>query len=698
MHWRELIVNDATVELDRIVEERRWSWRLIGWVAVLVLANRMADTVITTPQMVTSEMLEYFGTNQVAWLNSSAMLAGAICSPLLAKSADIFGKRRVLLVTIFVSGAGSVICLIAPNLGIFLLGRLLQGSAMAVVFLTVALTRQLCPPRVAMTAIGIVTSASAIVGIVEPFLMEPLIDRFGFKSVFAVSVALAAAAALCVRLFIPESPISGGGRVDVGGALLLGGGLAGVLGYASLGQDLGWLPGGMIVLLAAGVAALAGWVVLALRVDEPVVDLRALSRPLLLTLLAVVLAAGSFQSTIQLMSLIAKMPPELGLGYGLAGAGPNALLFAAPAPGIILGGIFAGWLATRIGPARTLLGGIAIGTVGTFTMLAGVSSFPLMVVSVGLLGTAAGAINTSGFNLATAQAPPERHGVVSGLVSVMLAVGGAVVNVAGTAVLNATTTEVDGAPQNSAAGVYLYVLMAGILFVIAAVTATVLVRKRFASGQTPRSARSSGRPRVTAAHRAAPSTRHRAPSSAATEAARPDDALRDLPPYRSGPGEVPTQVVTEPVPPVAGGGVKNLPQRLAGGVGGALLAGVALFIGAQIVTADDGTALLGSRQVAVGPDQERVEVGVLFGSVDVVVPDGVRARLVGRVVFGGTECERACSEPGREIVVDAVGAFGMVDVMRPGEVLADEREEAREDAEDAEEAARERAQDARDDG
>ncbi len=479
-------MNVATGLRDPVIEERRWSWQLIGWVAVLVLANRMADTVITTPQMVTSEMLEYFGTNQVAWLNSSTMLAGAICSPLLAKSADIFGKRRVLLVTIFVSGAGSVICLIAPSLAIFLLGRLLQGSAMAVVFLTVALTRQLCPPRVAMTAIGIVTSASAIVGIVEPFLMEPLIEQFGFKSVFAVSVALAAAAALCVRLFIPESPIRGGGRIDVGGALLLGGGLAGVLGYASLGQDLGWLSGGMIVLLAAGVAALAGWAVLALRVDEPIVDLRALSRPILLTLLAVVLAAGSFQAMIGLTDLIASVPPELGLGYGLAGAGPSALLFAAPAPGIILGGIFAGWLATRIGPARTLLGGITIGTVGTFTMLAGVSSFPLMVVSVGLLGMAAGAINTSGFNLATAQSPPERHGVVSGLVSVMLAVGGAVVTVAGTGVLNATTTEVDGAPQNSATGMYLYILMAGILFALATVTATMLTRKRFTPRPPPR--------------------------------------------------------------------------------------------------------------------------------------------------------------------------------------------------------------------
>ncbi|OLT05163.1 hypothetical protein BJF90_19685 [Pseudonocardia sp. CNS-004] len=463
---------------------------------------------------------------------------------------------------------------------------------MAVVFLTVALTREVSAPQVAMTAIGLVTSSSAIFGIVEPFLMEPLIEQFGFRSVFAVAVALSAAAALCVRTFIPESPVRGSGRIDVSGALLLGGGLAGVLGYASLGPDLGWLDGGMLVLLAAGIAALAGWWFHAMRIEEPIVDIRALSRPLLLTLLAVVLAAGSFRAMITLASLVAKVPAELGLGYGLGGLGPSALVFAAPAPGIALGGIFAGWLATRIGPARTLLGGIAIGTVATFVMLPGVASFPLALVGVALLGAAAGAINASGFNLATDQAPPERHGVVSGLVSVMLAVGGAVVSVAGTAVLGATATEVDGAPQNSATGMYLYVLLCGILFALATVTAAVVAGRRFPSRRTPRSAGAPARVQVTAAHRAAPPARHRAPG-----------------------------------PPLGVAGLRRQAQLFAVGFGGVVLIGMAMIFGTQILTADDGTALLGSRQVVVEPDEERVEVGALFGSIDVVVPDGVRVRV-----------------------------------------------------------------------
>ncbi|XKK42273.1 MFS transporter [Nocardiopsis sp. ARC36] len=367
-------------------------------------------------------------------------------------------------------------------------GRFLQGAAFAAVFITVALVRQICTPGVAMAVVGIVTSGSAVVGIAEPFLMQPVIEVFGHRSVFVAAALLAAAAALCVRSFIPESPIRGTGRIDVGGALLLGGGLGAVLAYISLGSDLGWLSGGTVALLAAGAAALAGWAFLALRVEEPVIDIRALSRPILLTLLALVLAAGSFRSMLQLTGIIAQVPPDLGLGYGLGHGEAVAVLLAAPNLGIVVGGTCAGWIAGRFGPALPLLGGIAVGAVATFGMLAGVSVLPVAIACGAMVGMAAGAIGASGYNLATGIEAPERQGTVAGLVSVVLALGSVVFNFAGGEVLKATRiagTSADGAPVSTAAGVYLYVAMAGVLFVLAAVPAIMLVRDRTAAPVAP---------------------------------------------------------------------------------------------------------------------------------------------------------------------------------------------------------------------
>jgi MFS family permease len=469
-------------------QEHRWSKRLLLWAAVLTLANVLADVAIGSPMMVLPQLLAHFDTDQAAWLNASAMLAGAIWSPLLAKSSDIFGQRRVLVATLLLACAGALVCLAAPNVWVFLAGRFLQGAAFAAVFITVALVRQICTPGVAMAVVGIVTSGSAVVGIAEPFLMQPVIEVFGHRSVFVAAALLAAAAALCVRSFIPESPIRGTGRIDVGGALLLGGGLGAVLAYISLGSDLGWLSGGTVALLAAGAAALAGWAFLALRVEEPVIDIRALSRPILLTLLALVLAAGSFRSMLQLTGIIAQVPPDLGLGYGLGHGEAVAVLLAAPNLGIVVGGTCAGWIAGRFGPALPLLGGIAVGAVATFAMLAGVSVLPVAIACGAMVGMAAGAIGASGYNLATGIEAPERQGTVAGLVSVVLALGSVVFNFAGGEVLKATRiagTSADGAPVSTAAGVYLYVAMAGVLFVLAAVPATMLVRDRTAAPVAP---------------------------------------------------------------------------------------------------------------------------------------------------------------------------------------------------------------------
>ncbi|WP_307817873.1 MFS transporter [Nocardia acididurans] len=475
-------MNDDTVEIPVLgVREHRWSRRLILWAAVLILANVLADVVIGSPMMVLPQLLEHFDTDQAAWLNASAMLAGALWSPLLAKSSDLFGKRRILVGTLLLAGVGALICLVAPTLWIFLAGRFLQGAAFAAVFLTVALVRQICTPGVAMAVVGLVTSGSSIVGIVEPFLMKPVIDAFGYRSVFLAAALLAGVSALCVRALLPESPIRDSGRIDVLGALLLGGGLGAVLAYLSLGREFGWLSAGMVLLLTGGAAALAGWVVRTLRIDEPVIDLRALSRPILLTLLALVLAAGSFRSMLQLTGLVARVSPDQGLGYGLGEGEAIAVLLAAPNLGIVLGGVGAGWMAGRFGPALPLLVGITVGAGASFGMLAGVSAVPLAIACGTLLGVAAGAIGASGYNLATALAAPERQGTIAGLVSVVLALGSVVVNFAGGEVLKATRApgiSADGPPMSTATGVYLYIAMAAVLFVLASVPAVLLARNR----------------------------------------------------------------------------------------------------------------------------------------------------------------------------------------------------------------------------
>ena len=143
------------------------------------------------------------------------------------------------------------------------------------------------------------------------------------------------------------------------------------------------------------------------------------------------------------------------------------------------------------------------------------------------------------------------------------------------------------------------------------------------------------------------------------------DALtRDLPDPVTPPAPSPT-----PTPaPVPARALSRRPHGTRRAVVGAAVLGVALFGAGQVATAQDASAVFGRRVVQLAPGQDRVEVGVLFGNVEVVVPDDAKVGTGGTILFGSTDCGAACDGSGtRAVTVDASGGFGSVDVVRQSE-------------------------------
>jgi Domain of unknown function (DUF1707) len=135
-----------------------------------------------------------------------------------------------------------------------------------------------------------------------------------------------------------------------------------------------------------------------------------------------------------------------------------------------------------------------------------------------------------------------------------------------------------------------------------------------------------------------------------------DGLVRDLPDPTPGTPPVPASPA-QPAQPATARRRHRHPVR-------AVLTAILVVAGVHVVTADDGIAVFGGRVVQVAPGQDRVEVGVLFGGVQVVVPDDARVDTEGLVIFGGTDCGQACSGAGtRAVTVDARGGFGGVDVL-----------------------------------
>src|SRR5262245_24366897 len=161
----------------------------------------------------------------VAWLATAFLLAGVVAVPVFGRLGDLYGKRRLLLVSLTAFAAGSLVCALAQSIELAIAGRAIQGLGMAVAPLTPRLARDTVPPMMLPRAIGGVI-ASANVGGATGFLLSGLlVDRISPTAIFWFLFAFSAALAVGVAGLVQESPVRARVSVDVAGAALLGLGL-----------------------------------------------------------------------------------------------------------------------------------------------------------------------------------------------------------------------------------------------------------------------------------------------------------------------------------------------------------------------------------------------------------------------------------------------------------------------------------------
>ncbi|WP_308280362.1 DUF1707 SHOCT-like domain-containing protein [Pseudonocardia abyssalis] len=125
----------------------------------------------------------------------------------------------------------------------------------------------------------------------------------------------------------------------------------------------------------------------------------------------------------------------------------------------------------------------------------------------------------------------------------------------------------------------------------------------------------------------------------------------------------PAPVLREPVAADRASDTASRARRAGVLLGTPVVGAAVLWGGGQLLGRDDGAAVFSSRTIPVAAGDDRVELGFLFSSAEVVVPDDAR--------------DAACAGTGTgpEITVDASGAFGNVDVRTQTEASAADRDD-----------------------
>ena len=153
--------------------------------------------------------------------NAYALLLGGLI--LIGGAAgDRFGRRRVLLVGLAVFAASSLVCALAPMLGVLIVGRAFQGAGAALLVpQSLAIISASFPKAIRGRAIGIWAGASAITTAMGPPLGGILIDAWGWRSVFWINLPLCVVAVWLTSTHVPESrDETVHGPLDWQGALL----------------------------------------------------------------------------------------------------------------------------------------------------------------------------------------------------------------------------------------------------------------------------------------------------------------------------------------------------------------------------------------------------------------------------------------------------------------------------------------------
>jgi MFS family permease len=365
-------------------------------------------------------IIGHFRTTQGGWLLTSYLLAGAVGAAILGKAADLFGKRRVLMFTLAVSAVGAVLCAVAPTFWLMVVGRALQGVVIACLPLAYSLIRDVFPSRLVPFAVSVSTTGVGFLSVLTPVLVGWLLVSFGFRGMFWFDAICTLLFLFAIRASTPESPLRRDSRVDVLGALLLGGGLAAVLLVISMGGTWGWTSAPSLLFGVAGVVVLGLYAGQSRRSREPVIDLRLFrSRGLLLALTAASLVGISVITSI-VVPLLAMTPPEAGGTYGL---GISALQYAFIETPRGLAGVVAGMVVgvvvSRFGKLRLVtVTGAGLWIVACLFLAFRNDTFAELVVASVLIGLAYGFTFAGAPNLVIAAAPAADQGSAAGAVQV----------------------------------------------------------------------------------------------------------------------------------------------------------------------------------------------------------------------------------------------------------------------------------------
>ncbi|MGI3223932.1 MFS transporter [Streptomyces sp. GTA36] len=472
-------------------------------VAVLAFAGIVVSLMQTLVIPIVPELPKYLdaSASNAAWAVTATLLAAAVATPVVGRLGDMFGKRRMLLVSIVLLVSGSVVAAFSDSLVPMIVGRVLQGLAAGVVPLGISVMRDVLPSERLAGSTAMMSASLGVGGALGLPSAAFIADNYDWHVLFWVSAVLGAVAFVLVLTIVPESKVRTGGRFDLVGSLGLSAALVSLLLAISKGADWGWGSGTTLGLFAVAAVVLVAWGFYELRTSQPLVDLRTTARrQVLFTNLASIAFGFSMFAMSLVLPQLLQLPEQTGYGLGKSMMtvglvlAPQGLVMMAMAP------VSAAITKTK-GPKITLMTGAVIVAAGySLNILLMSEVWHLILVSC-VIGAGVGFAYGAMPALIMGAVPASETAAANSLNTLMRSIGTSFASAVAGVVLAQMTTDFGSSALPSENGFKVVMAIGAGAALLALVLAAFLPRQRTAAqgGSSPAADAGDGRAEVTEA-------------------------------------------------------------------------------------------------------------------------------------------------------------------------------------------------------
>jgi MFS transporter, DHA2 family, multidrug resistance protein len=297
--------------------------------------------------------------DEATWALTSYLVANAIVLPMTGWLASMFGRKRLLMLSVVGFTGASFLCGLAPTLGLLIFFRILQGATGgALQPLSQAVLLEAFPPQDRGKAMGFWGLGIVVAPILGPVLGGWLTDTYSWRWVFYINIPVGIASIVMTKLYIfdPSYLRAESRKVDYWGIGMLTVGIGALQFVLDKGQQEDWFSSTLITSLAVISAVTIGALIFhELTTDNPIVDLRVFKARsyavgvFLMTVLGFVLFGSMVLLPIMLQTLLGYPPLQAGIAMAPRGLGSFIMM---PLTGLMTG---------RFDPRKLLAVGLVLG-------------------------------------------------------------------------------------------------------------------------------------------------------------------------------------------------------------------------------------------------------------------------------------------------------------------------------------------------